>query len=120
MSQHLEVKITDRSIHLKPVGRLQALDYDAIRPALESFIAQHGSARILFDCEEFTGWTPAAMWEDLKIGVHHVSDLDRIAFVVDKRWQSALATACKGLVRAEVRAFDRGHLDAAVAWIDED
>jgi len=120
MSDHIEISVTDRSIHIKPVGRLHAVDYEAIRPAVESFIKEHGSARILFDCEEFEGWTPAAMWEDLKLGVHHVSDLERIAMVVDTRWQAGLAAACKVFVRAEVRSFDREHLSDAVAWIDGD
>ena len=118
MPDHLEISTTDRSIHINPVGTIHASDYDLIRPAVESFIESHGAARILFDCEEFSGWTPAAMWEDLKLGVHHVSDLERIAFVVDSRWQSALATACKVFLRAEVRSFDRDRLAEAAAWID--
>ncbi len=119
MPDHLEISTTDRSIHIKPVGRIHATDYDLIRPAVESFIERHGAARILFDCQEFDGWTPAAMWEDLKLGTHHASDLERIAFVVDSRWQAALAAACKVFLRAEVRAFDRDRLSEALAWIDE-
>ena len=48
------------------------------------------------------------------------------AFVLGDAGSVSLAVAgvlspgSGGLVRAEVRAFDRGHLDAAVAWIDED
>ncbi len=120
MADHLEVTVTERSIHLKPAGTIHAVDYDVIRPAVESFIQKHGSVRILFDCEDFEGWTPAAMWEDLKLATHHASDLDRIAFVVDTRWQAALATACRVFVRAEVKSFDRDRLSDAIDWIDGD
>ncbi len=120
MSEHLEVSVAARSIHIKPVGRLQAADYELIRPALESFIAEHGQVRILFDAEELEGWTPAAMWEDLKLGVHHVSDIDRIAFVVDGGWMEKLVSLSGVFTRAEVRTFHRNSLAEAEAWIDGD
>ena len=109
MSEHLEVSVAARSIHIKPVGRLQAADYELIRPALESFIEEHGTARILFDAEELEGWTPAAMWEDLKIGVHHISDIERIAIVVDRGWMEKLASLTGVFAKA-----DNGSPDCAV------
>jgi hypothetical protein len=120
MSEHLEVSVAARSIHIKPVGRLQAADYELIRPALESFIAEHGTARILFDAEELEGWTPAAMWEDLKIGVHHISDIERIAIVVDRGWMEKLASLSGVFTKAQVRTFDRAALEEARVWIDGD
>jgi hypothetical protein len=119
-SEHLEVSVAARSIHIKPVGRLQAADYELIRPALESFIAEHGTARILFDAEELEGWTPAAMWEDLKIGVHHISDIERIAIVVDRGWMEKLASLSGVFTKAQVRTFDRAALEEARVWIDGD
>ena len=120
MSDHLEISTTDRAVCIRPVGRLHAADYDLIRPAIDALVERRGSIRVLFEAEEMEGWTPAAMWEDLKLGVHHASDIERIAFVVDKKWLEALASLCKVFTRAEVRTFHADELETAKTWIDGD
>ena len=120
MSDHLEVSTTARSIQLKPVGRLRARDYELIGPALDAFVEQHGSARILFDAGELSGVTPAAIWEDLKLGLHHRSDIDRIAIVVDGGWIERLATLAGTMSRITLKVFDHDSMDEAKAWVDGD
>ena len=120
MADHLEVSTGARSIHLRPFGRLQASDYELIGPALDAFIEQHGSARILFDAGELSGVTPAAVWEDLKLGIHHRSDIDRIAIVADGGWIEKLATLAGSMSKITLRVFDHASIDEAKAWIDGD
>ncbi len=120
MSDHLEVTTARRSIHLKPIGRLRAGDYELIGPALDAFVERHGSARILFDAGGLSGVTPAAMWEDLKLGLRHRSDIDRIAIVVDGGWIERLATLVGAWSRIAVEVFDRDSMDEAKAWVDGD
>lgn len=120
MADHLEVSTSVRSIHLKPFGRLRAADYELIGPALDAFIQQHGSARILFDAGELAGVTPAAMWEDLKLGLHHRADVERIAIVVDGGWIEKLAALAGSMSKITLRVFDHASIDEAKAWIDGD
>lgn len=118
MPEHLEITTSEHAVCIRPVGRLHAADYDRIRPAIEGLIEKRGSARVLFEAEEMEGWTPAAMWEDMKLGVHHAKDIERIAFVVDKKWLEALAAMCKMFISAEVRTFHADQAGEAKAWID--
>ena len=120
MSDHIEISTTERAICIRPVGRLHAADYELIRPAVDALIEKRGSIRVLFEAEELDGWTPAAMWEDMKLGIHHAKDMERIAFVVDKKWLEALATLSKVFTRAEVKTFHPDQIDDAKAWIDAD
>lgn len=120
MSDHIEISTTERAICIRPVGTLHGADYELIRPAVDALVAKRGSIRVLFEAEELDGWTPAAMWEDLKLGVHHAKDMERIAIVVDKKWLEALASLCKVFTRAEVKTFHQDQIDEAKAWIDAD
>ena len=120
MSEHIEISTTKRSIWIRPVGRLRAADYELIRPAVEALIQERGSLRVLFEAEELEGWTPAAMWEDLKLGIHHAKDMERIALVVDKKWLEALVSLGRVFTRAEVKTFHADQIEEAKTWIDAD
>ena len=118
MSDHLELSNTSRALCIRPTGRIHAADYELIRPAIEALVAKQGAIRILFEAEEMEGWTPAAMWEDFKLGVHHHKEMERIAFVVDKKWLEALAGLTKVFLTADVRTFHPDQIDEAKVWID--
>ena len=120
MSDHLNISTTERAVCIHPVGWVHGSDYELIRPAVEAMVAKRGSLRVLFEAEDFEGWTPAAMWEDMKLGTHVGNVMERIAFVVDKKWQEALAGLCKGFTKAEVKTFHPDQLEEAKAWIDAD
>jgi len=47
-----------------------------------------------------------AMWDDLKFGMRHYSDFDRIAMVGDRWWEAWLATICKPFTKARVRRHE--------------
>ncbi|MCP4835796.1 MAG: STAS/SEC14 domain-containing protein [Phycisphaera sp.] len=120
MSDHIEISTTRTAVCIRPVGRLRAADYELIRPAMEALISERGSIRVLFEAEELDGWTPAAMWEDMKLGLHHAKDMERIALVVDKKWLEAMAALCRVFTRAEVKTFHADQIEDAKAWIDAD
>jgi len=120
MSEHLAVSTSSRSIHLTAHGRLHKADYEQLRPHLERFIAEHGEMRLLFDAGDLDGWTPAAMWEDTKVGVHHHDDLKRLACVTDSKFLAAMTKAASPLTHAEVRVFPTEDRAAALEWIDSD
>lgn len=74
---------------------------------------------LLIVLEDFSGWSPDALWTDLKFDTKHYSDIRRIALVADgenKRW---LATLSKPFTKAEVEFFTKDHIDKAREWIRE-
>ncbi|MBC04025.1 MAG: STAS/SEC14 domain-containing protein [Phycisphaerae bacterium] len=120
MSDLIEISTTERAVCIRPVGWLHGADYELIRPAMDALVEKRGSIRVLFEAEELDGWTPAAMWEDMKLGVHHARDMERIAFVVDRKWLEALAGLSGVFTRAEIRTFHPDEIEEAKAWIDAD
>ncbi|MBK5103706.1 MAG: STAS/SEC14 domain-containing protein [Burkholderiales bacterium] len=100
-------------------GKLVKEDYAHFVPEFERLVREHGTLRLLFDMSGFHGWEASAAWEDLKFGVKHFADIERLAMVGEKKWQQGMATFCKPFTKAAVRYFD--HADAAEArkWLAE-
>ena len=72
--------------------RLHKKDYEQFVPEFEKLIQKHGKVRILFDMAGFHGWDLGALWEDIKFDLKHFSDIERIAFVGDKKWEKGMST----------------------------
>jgi hypothetical protein len=106
----LEVKVT---------GELTHGDYQSCVAAFERLLSQHGRLRVLYDLVNFRGWEVAALWDEIKFDVKHVSDIERMALVGDKTWEKWMAEFVKPFTRATVRYFDHDQIAAAHAWIAE-
>lgn len=100
-------------------GRLEKTDYELFVPEFERLIRQHGKLRVLFEMRDFHGWEASAAWEDLKFGITHFSDIERLAMVGEKRWQHGMATFCKPFTKATVRYFDHAVAAEARTWLSE-
>lgn len=100
-------------------GTLNKDDYTVFVPAFERLVKEHGKLRVLFDMSDFHGWDIGAAWEDLKFGVDHFSDIERMAMLGDKKWQEGMAIFAKPFTKAEVRYFDHAKAAEARKWLDE-
>ena len=100
-------------------GRLVQEDYARFVPEFERLSQEHGKLRVLFDMTGFHGWELSAAWEDLKFGMKHFSDIERLAMVGDKKWQHGMATFCKPFTRAAVRYFEHTDTAGARKWVQE-
>ena len=106
-------------IALHVSGKLEKADYEHFVPEFARLARQRGKLRVLFDMRDFHGWKASAAWEDLKFGVEHFSDIERLAMVGEEKWQQGMARFCKPFTKATVRYFD--HVDGAQAreWLAE-
>lgn len=102
---------------IQVTGRLVKEDYELLIPKFEQLIQKHGKIRILFDMANFLGWDDWAIWEDVKLGVAHFSDIERIAMVGEEHWQHDIATFSKPFTRAKIRYFDRTNKATAHRWL---
>jgi hypothetical protein len=100
-------------------GKLTEEDYQRFIPEFERMARQHRKISMLFEMSEFDGWEVKAAWEDLKLGVKHRHDIERIAMVGEKKWQRWMAEFSKPFTAAEVRYFDKAESERAVAWLEE-
>jgi hypothetical protein len=86
-------------------------------PAFESLVKKHGKIRVLFEMADFHGWRAGALWEDIKFDVKHLSDIDRLAMVGDKKWEQGMSVFCRPFTAATIRYFDVAAIQEARAWI---
>ncbi|CAN5803949.1 STAS/SEC14 domain-containing protein [soil metagenome] len=98
-------------------GKLVKADYEELVPAFDRLVRQHGKLSVLFDLTGLLGWTAGAAWEDLKFGLAHFADIDRLALLGEKQWQHAMAVFCKPFTNAEVRYFDHTAAAEAHLWV---
>jgi hypothetical protein len=87
-----------------------------IAPAVEAALAEHGKIRLVHRLRRVRN---GAVWEDLKLGVHHSASMERAAIVTDARWARPAVKLLGVLWPGQVRAFSLGELDAAKRWATE-
>ncbi|MCB9734235.1 MAG: STAS/SEC14 domain-containing protein [Deltaproteobacteria bacterium] len=96
-------------------GKLRAEDYDAMIPKLEQAIAEQGKLRCLVALDDFAGFTPSALADELKFDVRHHDDFERCAIVGDSKLEEIATKLTAPFFSGEVRFFE----DAAKArkWL---
>jgi hypothetical protein len=101
------------------VGTIEATDYeDVLVPALKRAGAAGGVRLVLVVGDRFTGYSRAAMKDDVGLVLHGV-DWQRTAVVSDLGWVNHLATAFGWLVPGKFKRFALADRDAAIAWVAE-
>ncbi|MBB5211237.1 STAS/SEC14 domain-containing protein [Microbulbifer hydrolyticus] len=100
-------------------GKLEHEDYETLVPMLESAIAgmDHPKVDVLFDMRDLTGWEIRAAWDDLKLGLKHGRQFNRVAMVGDKQWQEVAAKVGSWFIGGEAKIFD--DRAQAVAWLEQ-
>jgi hypothetical protein len=105
---------------LKLCGTLHDEDYKLFVPKMETILDAEGKIRLFVQFDDFHGWDLHAAWDDLKFGLRHYSDFERIAMVGDRRWEKWMSSFCKPFTRAKVMYFDKADVDAAWKWLEDD
>ena len=79
---------TDGNIGFKVTGKLTAEDYDVLLPKLDEAISAHGKINLLMLFSDFDGWDDMeAAKSDYKLGTHQYHQVEKAAFVGEKKWQ---------------------------------
>ena len=104
---------------MKLRGKLHNEDYKQFVPQIETILTKEGKLRLFVQFEDFHGWDLHAAWDDMKFGLHHYSDFERIAMVGDRKWERWMAALCKPFTKAKVRFFDQANVEAAWNWLRE-
>lgn len=97
-------------------GEIHAADYTSVLiPAVEA-AAERGDIRAVVVAESFDKMTGGALFEDTKLGMHHLSKWKRTAFVSDLDWMNHLVAVFGWMAPGQVRHYPVAELDDAVAW----
>jgi hypothetical protein len=102
---------------LRATGKLTHADYRIITPLIDAELAKldHPQVRMLVDLTSFEGWEPRAAWDDLKLGLKHKSEFERIAIYGHERWHEWAARIGRWFIAGEFEFFENEKL--ALDWL---
>ena len=98
-------------------GTLRAEDYRLFKELAEQRIDRFGQVNLLVVITEFSGWTPAALWEDIKFDVAHYGDVGRLAFVGAVPLNHWVSTLARPFTSAVVQYYSIDEIEAAREWV---
>ena len=106
-------------LSLKAIGKLTHEDYETIVPMIDSALEGVKDPRInvLIDGTELEGWELRAAWDDLKLGLKHGRQFEKIAIVGNKKWQEYSAKMGSWFISGEVKYFEIE--SDALEWLQE-
>lgn len=88
---------------------------------IDARIAKYGHARCFVEIAETKGADIGSLKEGLDFDLHHAKGIERCAVVGDQAWERALVRVLHLFFRnAEIRFFELGDRDTALAWCREE
>jgi hypothetical protein len=104
-------------VTLKATGTLTHQDYLVITPMLEGALSQVDQPQVslFLDATELDGWDLHAAWDDLKLGLNHQSEFERVAIWGNKGWQEWAAKVGSWFIAGEIKYFE--DQDDALKWL---
>ncbi|ABI70437.1 MULTISPECIES: SpoIIAA family protein [Shewanella] len=104
-------------VTLKAIGTLTHEDYLVITPMLEGALSQVDQPKVslFLDATELDGWDLRAAWDDLKLGLKHKSEFERVAILGNKDWQEWAAKIGSWFIAGEIKYFEDE--DDALKWL---
>lgn len=119
----MPIQVTEESggkvLVVHAIGKLVKSDYPPFVAEFERRVQKPRKQHVLFDMTGLHGWEAGAAWEDMKFGVKHFADIDRLAMVGDKKWQHGMAIVFKPFTKAVTRYFDGTESAEARKWLEE-
>ena len=115
----IETEQEENILFVTAIGTVTGEDYETILvPVLESMFSADGKVRMLYKLgEDFTGYTAAAMWDDAKVGMKHLTDFEKIAVVSDVDWIRGAVRVFGFAIPCPVKVFSDDESSDAHNWI---
>ena len=102
------------------MGKLEKSDYlEILHPMIDKAANESKKLKVLMHFgPEFDGFSPAAAWEDFKLGIHHWKTFEKIAVVTDLHWLTNTVRLFGSMMPGEVKTFENSQLEEAASWLD--
>ena len=108
----------DSVIGLRCTDHVTRQDYEAVLiPTLNTAFKEQKTLRAYCEIVGFSGMSPGALWDDVKVGMEHLADWERVAIVTDTDWISHTTKLFAFLFPGEVRVFSLSDAEKAREWI---
>jgi hypothetical protein len=101
-------------------GIVTAEDYESVMvPDIEAAFALNRKIRsIIVMGDDFTGFAPGAMWDDVKLGFRHITGWERTALVTDVGWVRVMSNVFGFVMPTHFKLFTNAQLDEALRWVE--
>lgn len=96
-------------------GRVETGAYRELVHWMEPILNEHGPVSFVIDLQDMEGVDLGAMWEDMKFGLSHAKQIERVALIGHERWVRRIAELPNPFP-VEVRAFDEDEEYGAWDW----
>jgi hypothetical protein len=116
----LEVTRTGgNAVGFRAVGKLTHDDYYKVwNPALREVIRLSGKARALLVLDEADeGWQHDTIWDPVRFGPRHSTDLERLAIAGNDNWHDWTETVTKHFRGHELRVYEARKQATAWGWV---
>jgi len=109
---------TGTSIGFKISGEVTAEDYEQLLPKLDEAIATHGKINLLVLIEDFDFEGFDAAKADFNFGTHQYRQVEKAAFVSDKKWLERMVKIMDPFTRRTAeKTFEPDQIEDAWAWV---
>ena len=101
-------------------GKVTGDDYENVLiPAIEAKLKTQKKVRLLYQiAKDFAGFTASAIWDDAKLGIHHLTAFETVAVVTDVPWITDAVKFFGFFLRCPVKAFRTDKLGEAREWVE--
>jgi hypothetical protein len=100
-------------------GQVTKQDYESVlTPTVGKVLEHHEKVRLYYEtAPDFAGIDPSAVWEDVKVGVGHLSHWERFAVVTDVDWIQHTMKLFSFMMPGEMQVFSSDEVAQARQWI---
>lgn len=109
--------ITDDLVSIKIEEKLESKDYKAIKKAIFKALGEKDQIKLLVEANDFSGWSPSALWEELKLGLDVNKHIKKIGLISDKKTDKWLVTFARPFTHADTRYFSKDEREMAMAFL---
>lgn len=110
----------DNVVAFRCSGRITRSDYETVLvPVVLDRLHSHDRLRLYYETDQDFSLDPGAMWEDLKLGIEHLTRWEKIAVVTNVEWIRTAAQFFAFLMPAATKLFWRDDAEQAREWICE-
>jgi|GEM_PF-3977579 len=117
MIELISAELDPRVFAITIRGPVERPDLDAVAAAFEEKLKEHKPVRVYAEVEQTASLSPAALFEDLRLGLQHFQDVERVAIIVDETWTALLAQFAELVPGLDVRRFSSAERAQAREWI---
>lgn len=106
-------------IGIEITGLITSQDYtNTLVPLIKDRAKKHDKLKLICVLGDyFDGYSPHAMWDDMRFGLSHLTTFSKLAVVTDQDWIRSGAKFFGIMMPTEVMVYDIADLDDAKSWI---